>query len=188
MTAERDGRQVRFHTGGYAGASALISYIPSEKIGLVVLHNENGLKANYLSGIIEDAVYGKLLGKTEQDPADIIEPQISELSDRTEKAEKRLDDKMAARKSAKMKFGHDMIAYTGTYQHPLSGEIKITLNDEQHFELKWGLLRGTGYPHRDEETIEVDFRPGSFDPLHFEISKEGVTALSFNGVQFVKNK
>ncbi len=186
MTGNRDGHPVRFHTGGYAGASALISYLPTEKVGLVVLHNENGLKANYLSGIIEDAAYGKLLGKSEQALADLVEPQIETLKERAEQAKKRLLDKMTLRKSSKWKLAHDTVQYIGKYQHPLSGKIVISLNEEQYFSLSWGLLQGVGYPHDHEETIEVDFRPGSFDPLKFEIGSTGVTALLFNGVRFIK--
>ena len=51
-----------FHTGGFTGASALISFLPEKDIGIVILQNESGLKANYLGGIIKEMAYGALLG------------------------------------------------------------------------------------------------------------------------------
>ena len=82
MTAKHFGKTKRFHTGGFSGASALISYMPEEKLGVIVLQNENGLKANYLNGIIEDAVYGHLLGKKDTEVAAIVQPTIDQLANR----------------------------------------------------------------------------------------------------------
>lgn len=81
---------------------------------------------------------------------------------------------------------HPITDYEGEYNHPLSGDITITINENGKFDLCWGVLRGTAYPGDEPNEIIVDFRPGSFDALSFRVDEERVISLTFNGVAFIR--
>jgi CubicO group peptidase (beta-lactamase class C family) len=187
MTSNHEGRAKRLHTGGFSGASALLSYLPKEKVGIVVLQNENGLKANYLNGIIEDVVYGHLLGKTKAEIASIAKPTLERLVTRTKRAKQDLAEAMIARESAHWQLSLNIKDYIGTYSHPFSGTIEVKMNADSRFDIRWGLLHGTGYPHTNIDTIEAELRPGSFDPVFFGVSETEVNFIEFNSVRFVKD-
>ena len=184
MTGSEFGSPLRFHTGGFSGTSVSISYLPDEKIGLVIVHNENGLKANVLSGIIQKAAYAIALGKSHQDIEAAVSDDIDWLKGASEDAKITLVAKAQERRSASWKGSLPIDQYWGTYTHPLSGDIVISAGPDGSLRLEWGLLKGEGFPTEDTDIIQVNFRPGSFDDLSFNVSNNRVLAAVFNGVEF----
>ena len=186
MTAEHDDIPLRLHTGGFAGASASISYLPEQKIGLVVLHNENGLKANTLNGIIQRAAYAIALGESEEQVAQWVSETADRLVARSESARTRLAQEAAQRRAAAWALRLPMTDYAGTYAHPLSGEMVLSIGGEARFSLAWGLLQGRGYPGENADQMVVDLRPGSFEPVNFKVADGRVLGLTVNGVYFTR--
>jgi CubicO group peptidase (beta-lactamase class C family) len=184
MTGVREDRPIRLHTGGFSGATASLSYIPSEKIGVVILHNENGLKANLLNSIIEDIVYASLLGQPVEKVDALVRPAIERLTELSADAKIQLSDDMAARAESKWVLSLEPNQYVGTYTHPLGGDIEVVLDADGLFRLSWGALRGTGFPGETLDTIQVDFRPGYYDPLEFSVDQSEAISLTFNGVEY----
>ncbi len=61
------GQRVVSHGGGYAGAAALVSFMPEEKIGVAVLANTSG-PAGPFTGVVATDVYRRLLKIDADDP------------------------------------------------------------------------------------------------------------------------
>jgi CubicO group peptidase (beta-lactamase class C family) len=188
MTGEKFDRRLRLHTGGFSGATASISYMPDEKLGVIVLHNENGLKANWLNGIAEDAVYSALLGETDEEVDAVVRGDIEKLVASAAKAHDRLEREAEQRLAADFSLTLDRTEYLGAYTNQYSGLIEVSVGDSGRFNLNWGALRATGYPGDATDHIDVNFRPGSYDALEFVVDGEGVTGLVFNGVEFTKTR
>ncbi len=184
MTTEQYKRPLMLHTGGFSGATAAISYMPTEKIGVVVLHNENGLKANTLNSIVQEAAYGAALGLSDESVSAEVADTIDWLEKASSDARARLEEQQEARMSKAWNMSLSVSAFAGVYTHPLAGEIVAEENGDGQLELRWGLLQGTGYPTDEQDHIVVDFRPGSFDGLSFRVEDNVVSGLSFNGVYF----
>ncbi len=184
MTGERLGRKVRLHTGGFPGATASISFMPEEKLGVVVLHNENGLKANWLNSIAEEAAYAALLGQSPEEVDALVREDIERLSARVPEAHQQVGDDFKRRRNADYDLSRPVSFYAGSYSHPQAGSIRVELTADECLILSWGLLRGEGYPSDAQDEIDVDFRPGSFDKLSFAVEGEAVAGLRFNGVVF----
>ncbi len=185
FTGTRAGERVNFHTGGFVGASALISYMPEEDIGLVILHNEGGLRANYLSSLIEQSVYGSLAGDADFDLEATLAAETEDMVAAYQKAIKRLDQRRQTLESAKWQLTHEMHRYAGRYHHPLSGEIFVARNGAGGLSLTWGNLKGPAYPG-GTDAIKAELRPGSFDSFTFMVGENGVSAIVFNDIVFTK--
>ena len=184
MTTEQHGRPLMLHTGGFSGATAAISYMPEKKIGLVVLHNENGLKANVLNSIAQKAAYGTALGLSDESVHSEVANTIDWLEQASSDARTKLTEQQEARMSKAWNLSLPVSAFAGVYAHPHAGEIVVEQSEDERLALSWGLLLGTGYPADEKDRIVVDFRPGSFDDLSFVVEGDEISGLFFNGVYF----
>lgn len=131
-----------FHTGGFTGASALISFLPERDIGIVMLQNESGLKANYLASIVKNAAYRILAGEDRRDVAAWMDDQAAVLARRVDEAEAGLAATEAEKASMPWGLTANMDAYVGTYSHELAGTIEISRSGADRLSVSWGNLRG----------------------------------------------
>jgi CubicO group peptidase (beta-lactamase class C family) len=184
FTKEYEGRNAVFHTGGFVGASALLAMIPDEEIGVIVLQNESGLRANMVSSFVEELVYEKLLGTGHPDAGSpAISEQILSMSEFLASAKKRNWDRARALAERPSKLSAPLPTYEGSYVHPLSGIITVATHGNSLL-FTWGNLRGVAYPGEDRDTVEVRFRPGNLEPVMFEIEGGEVTGLISRGFRF----
>jgi CubicO group peptidase (beta-lactamase class C family) len=174
------------HTGGYAGASALMSFKPSERKGLVVLHNEGGFRANNLNSMISDAVYRELGGESDDAIRADFEARRDALAERTRQAQAERIAMAAERSALRLNLSLPRSAYLGDYMHPLGGRINVAGGTNDDFLLRWGHLRSVGRPHADIDTLLQQFKPGNFDPLRFELDGDRVVALRLAEARFEK--
>ncbi len=124
-TTSYRGHLLSFHGGDLDGFHSQVSYMPQEKVGVIVFVIGDHCASLY--NIVSYNVYERLLGM-DQTP----------WSDRLLKV--RLKNK-AAGKEARAKAGADQVkgtkpshpleAYVGTYEHPAYGLLKIGLKDGQ---------------------------------------------------------
>lgn len=182
-----DGNAIRYHTGGYPGASAKMSFMPGRKIGVVVLHNEGGLKANVLNDMITDVVYGELLGSRRDDVRDRFADELGDLVALVAEAEAKLVADAKTRAATAWNLKHRKEAYTGSYSHPLGGTITVSLRRAGDFDLEWGRLKSPGSAHPDADSMWHQFKPGSFRPLRFRTDTAGVNSLKIAGTLFYKD-
>ncbi len=112
------------HGGNIDGFSALVTFMPEQKIGMVILSNLNGTP---LPTVLALSVYDRLLGL---DPIDWNERFMGEI----EKARKASQDK-EQKSSAERKTGttpsHALADYAGSYEHPGYGTLEVGLVDDK---------------------------------------------------------
>lgn len=187
QTAIYEGFDERYHTGGFVGTSALISFIPEAKIGVVVLQNESGLRANVVGGIIKDLVYQELLGKSEQERETKVIKDISWIKDFYPKALEKIEKEYAEHVQRDTKSYSSLTNYTGSYNHPLAGEITIDKDKDDNPLVIWRNLRGKLYGGVKINTAVANFRPGKYYEVSFEVDNNEVLGLKVNGHVFKRN-
>ncbi|WP_206484336.1 serine hydrolase [Thalassotalea sp. G2M2-11] len=183
-TGEYKGERMLHHFGGFAGTHAHLSFIPKQHIGLVILNNEDFLSAR-MTSIIADYIYGKLLNDTDIENKmikrfDALNQKIATLPYTLARHQQKINER-----AMKLSLKHS--AYLGEYMHPALGKIKIALNENNTFNLSFGILQttATGFDKRDQ--IRVTFEPGRGEVITFSVSDK-VNSLSYAGSQFIKKR
>jgi len=116
------GHQRVYHGGNIDGFSALVSFLPQDGYGFVVLTNRNG---SVLPDLLLQTITDKLL---ELEPVDWIGEAIKNQA-QAEELGKKAGEKAAARRVAGTRPSHPLTDYAGTYFHPGYGELKVNLKD-----------------------------------------------------------
>lgn len=113
------------HDGNITGASALVSLLPEDGIGCVILTNENYTQMTYaLAASFLDILIGDTSGKD----------WIAYYKDKQEELKKQSKEQtqqfLCMKKGGKKPL-HDMQEYTGRYRHPGYGDLEITTDGEK---------------------------------------------------------
>ncbi len=117
------------HGGNIDGFSALVSFIPKRKIGMVVLTN---LNSNLLTETITYDLYDRLLGTQGKDWHDYFFGLTEKMKAQAEEAKaKAASDRVAGTQPS-----HALDAYAGEFENPGYGVFKVSKGDD-------GKLRGT---------------------------------------------
>ncbi|MCR4397251.1 MAG: DUF3471 domain-containing protein, partial [Candidatus Saccharicenans sp.] len=111
------------HGGNIDGFSALVSMLPNDGFGFVVLTNRNGTG---LPELLVRTLTDKFLGL---EPVDWIGEAVRNVAKAEEVGEK-AEQKAQARKIKGTRPAHSLEEYAGTYVHPGYGEVKVTLKDK----------------------------------------------------------
>ncbi len=121
------GNERLYHGGNIDGFSALVSMLPKDGYGFVVLTNRNGTP---LPELLVRTLTDKLFGL---EPVDWIGEAARNLA-RGEEVGKQAEQKAQTRRVKGTRPAHPLEEYTGTYSHPGYGELKVFLKDKQlHF-------------------------------------------------------
>ncbi len=181
-TGDYKGERMLHHFGGFAGAHAHISFLPEQKIGLVVLNNEDFLSSR-LTNIVADYVYGALLGQA--DIKEKAQKRVSELKTKLAGLAQHREKQMAKIQSRKWLLSQHEQHYVGKYRHASLGTIEIDLNEEGRFDVRWGALRShsTGMDKLDQIRVTLD--PTSGSVVTFDVSDK-VDAIVYAGIRFTK--
>jgi N-acyl-D-amino-acid deacylase len=134
------GRKLVWHSGSIDGFSALMSFLPREKVGLIVLTNLSGNRP--VPVCVTRYVFDRLLGL---EPIDWIQ-RAKELD---EKAKREGDDAKKAAPRSGTSPSHRPAEYAGTYEHPAYGVVRIAADGEA-LTLSWrGSSARLGHRHYD---------------------------------------
>lgn len=115
------GRTMVRHTGGIDGFITVVSFLPDDDIGVIILTNLDG---NNLSSVIHFDLYDRLLGLERQPWSERIETFFNKLREQGEKGKQ--EALASARKRTKP--SHAVADYAGTYTHPAYGDFKVTFD------------------------------------------------------------
>jgi len=108
------------HGGNIDGFSALVSFLPNDGLGFVVLTNKNGTG---LPELLVRTAADRILGLEAVD-------WIGDAAKRQAEGEaigKKAEEKKATRRRTGTTPGHKLEEYAGDYAHPGYGELKVTL-------------------------------------------------------------
>lgn len=148
------GRKVIHHGGNIDGMSAQVSFIPSEKLGIVILTNLNGAR---LTPILPNSLYDFVLDP-DGDNRD-WSAFARELFDGLEAQMKAAGDKQAASRVKDTKPSLDLKKYAGEYVHKAYGTLKVTSDgDGLHF--AFGADVAGDLKHWHFDTFEISFSSG----------------------------
>jgi CubicO group peptidase (beta-lactamase class C family) len=128
------------HGGNIDGFSALVSILPQDRIGFVILTNKNG------TGLPE------MIVRTASDRVLELEAiawldEASKRRDEGKAASKEAEKKKAVKRVLKTRPAHELEAYAGDYRHPGYGELLVFLkNNRLHFTYN-GITTPLGHWH-----------------------------------------
>jgi CubicO group peptidase (beta-lactamase class C family) len=113
------GHTVLHHGGNIDGFSAMVSFMPRDNMGLVVLSNLNG---NFLPWAVMFNVYDHLLGLDQKPWSQRFKEIMDKMKAQAEKAQKEADKD----RQLNTKPSHPLEDYAGEYAHPGYGTVSVT--------------------------------------------------------------
>ena len=113
------GRKLVQHGGGIDGFISQMSWLPRERIGIMVVTNMSG--TNPVPNIVTRNVIDRLLGLA---PIDWVARTEKQLQDAKAKRIKQRTDH-AAERQPNTSPSHPLSAYGGTYEHPAYGRLSV---------------------------------------------------------------
>ncbi|OKY27312.1 serine hydrolase [Thalassotalea sp. PP2-459] len=170
------------HFGSFDGYRPHLSFMPEQGIGLVILNNE-GMLNDKLTDVIADYIYGSLLKENaiEQTAA----ARLAKLANMAKKYRTVYVKKEQGYLEKPLALTLDKKAFTGTYAHPLAGEVNISLNDEKYF-VTWGNLHATATAFKQPDILRIKLRPTRGQLIRFYIEQHSISALTLDGITFNK--
>jgi CubicO group peptidase (beta-lactamase class C family) len=117
------GHKLVSHGGGIDGFTSSLSFMPNDKIAMMILTNRGGTP---LPSVVSRYVYDRLLG------LDVIDwpKRIKEQQDKQKKAEEESKKKAYTARREGTKPSHDLKEYAGEYEHPAYGIVRIGLEGD----------------------------------------------------------
>ncbi|MFN3969665.1 serine hydrolase [Flavobacterium sp.] len=149
------------HGGNIDGFSADVTFFPSDKIGIVVLANQNG---SAVPGLVRNTISDYML---KVNKTDFIKLFIEDMA-KAKKTESEAKKKTAAERITNTKPSHILQDYTGKYSNPGYSEFAITNQNDSlfvKFKIKKLYLRHVHYD--------------VFEP--FEVTKTGIDTTDSDG-------
>lgn len=117
------GHKVVSHGGGIDGFTSSLTFMPNDKIGMMILTNRSGTP---LPAIVSRNVYDRLLGL---EPIDWSKRIKDEQEKQKKAAEEQKKKSVTARREG-TKPSHELKEYAGEYENPAYGVAKIALEGE----------------------------------------------------------
>lgn len=112
------GRLVASHSGGLDGMSALATFLPEERFGLVVLSNRI---PHNLNTTVQMIVIDALMGFHDRDWRAVFLEDQRQAAERAAKARRKLEETRPAGTRPSL----PLSAYTGTYANPIYGPLTV---------------------------------------------------------------
>lgn len=112
------GRKMIHHGGNIDGFSALVSFLPDDDVGIVVLTNRNGTP---LPTVLALGAYDRLLGL---DPVEWSR-RYEGVQERLEQAQQAGRELEEINRQAGTSTSHEIGEYAGTYRHPAYGDLRV---------------------------------------------------------------
>lgn len=171
------------HGGGFPGASAHISFLPDQRLGVILLNNEGRL-GDTLNKFIANAIYSYLLG--EEEILETLQAEITDLKPKFDGFAKRVSESRRARSGKALNLTSPVADYVGEYLHPLAGVISIEKHGEG-LKVSWGNLHGTAQFNETPDTVRLELVPEMGKVMAFKLSEsKSVTLLTFDEMTFEK--
>jgi len=159
------GHPLVYHGGSIDGFTSLVSMLPKDNIGLVVLNNLESGPINY---ILAYNIYDRLLGLK---PVDWTARTRADLASGKAAADKSKADRDKERKPGTQPT-HPLKDYSGDFDHPAYGRISVRLEGDRLAADFHGLTYGLTHFHYD--TFELHNDLASIDaPLMFLMDARG---------------
>jgi CubicO group peptidase (beta-lactamase class C family) len=145
------GRKVVDHGGNIDGMSALVAFIPEEKIGLVILTNLSG---SDLRTALKYRIFDAFLGGEKKDWSAIQQKTMKGFEAQGKAAEKkRIEERV---KDTKPSLALDK--YAGTYLDEMYGEVKVAQDESGKLVVRYGQAFIGDLDHWHFDTFQATWR------------------------------
>ena len=165
------GKKVCQHSGGMDGMLSRVSFMPDEKLGIIILTNSD---ENWLISFMQYYIYDQLLGVPGQDWNQLF------FDIYQERKQKKLKQKHTANPSLKPSVDHGELV--GTYENELYGKARVTIkNDQLHIALSAHPNMCKSIEHYEGDTYLVHWNDKIWNQskLHFDIESQVISSLRF---------
>ena len=146
------GRKMVTHGGGVDGFVSSMSWLPRERIGVIVLSNRSG-DINPVPEIVAYAIYDRLLGLPE---IDWNARNLKLRAEQRARAAETVRD-LEARREEGTEPSHELAAYAGRYDHPAYGRMEVRTR-EDHLEIVYDGFR-LELEHYHYDVFRISSRP-----------------------------
>lgn len=157
-------QRIYHHGGGFAGASAHVSFMPDKGLGVVLLNNDGRL-GDAMNNLIAQAVYKTLL-ENDNDTHPLMQ-KVEDLKGKVDGFLAHVSEQRRTRLGQSLRLSLPLTRYTGTYTHPLAGTITVTALKES-LNVNWGNLRGVAEFYDKEEHVRLELVPEQGKVMGFE--------------------
>ena len=145
------GRKVVDHGGNIDGMSALVAFIPEEKLGLVILTNLSG---SDLRTALKYRIFDAFIGGEKKDWSAIHQKTMKGFEEQGKAAEKkRIDERV---KETKPSLTLDK--YAGTYSDEMYGELKVAQDESGKLVIRYGQAFIGDLEHWHFDTFQATWR------------------------------
>lgn len=159
-----------FHHGGFDGAASMVSWLPKNNLGLVIIVNESHFGKDF-SDLVGSFAFDILLDNVKS-----IEDYNTKINAFKEKVDSKQGfDKWDENNRAKLNWNlkYDFKNYVGTYEHPYAGKLHIKLNDKGELIANIGISTSKATPSENDDAIRVEFRDGRGHNIQFVRGENG---------------
>lgn len=127
------GHQMLHHSGGIDGFTSLVSFLPHDNIGIVILTNK---LASHLPKVVTYNIVDRLLGLKEIDWSGQIQKDQEKWE---EQLNKQHDSNEPSINNIESNPPHPLIEYIGTYKHPGYGTMYVEL-EKEHLQFRYNSM------------------------------------------------
>ncbi|MGH9753244.1 MAG: serine hydrolase [Blastocatellia bacterium] len=145
------GRKVVEHGGNIDGMSALVAFIPEEKLGLVILTNLSGSE---LRTALKLRIFDAFMGGEVKDWSAIHLKTMKSFEAQGKAAEKKQNDERV--KDTKPSFPLDK--YAGTYSDEMYGDVKVAQDESGKLVVSYGSAFTGDLDHWHYDTFQATWR------------------------------
>jgi CubicO group peptidase (beta-lactamase class C family) len=161
------GHKLVHHGGNIDGFSALVTFMPQDNIGMVILANMNG---SPLPSMLSYQVYDRLLG---MEPVDWT-ARIKDDERRAKQSEEEAKKRGITPQRPNTRPSHDLAEYAGEYEHPGYGVMKVGLENGELSAKFNGFTGSLKHFHYDVfEVAQADMNPLSKSKIQFHSNVQG---------------
>lgn len=171
------GRELRHHGGNIDGMSALVGFLPEEKLGVVVLTNANG---SPVPTIVLRRAVDALIGAPEHD----WNGETKKVVDRQRAQAREAQQKRDAARVAGTRPSLDLAKYAGTYADSMYGDISVKLQAGK-LQARFGIHFDGDLEHWHYDTFRANWnaRHRGRTMVTFALDADGkVRSLDFEGI------
>jgi hypothetical protein len=156
-----------------------VSFMPEQKIGLVVLSNQDKWGGD-LAYALEELVYAIALNKSKEEIDGVIEKHQSYAQGAAEKFYKNKSLK------APLKTKDLDKQFVGNFVHDTLGNINIIQKEDGTFQLHWGNLRSDLLNGDKPNELKVEFVPSNVEEIVFVQASDKQSYLKYRDYWFTQ--
>lgn len=169
-------RRVIYHSGGFDGYFASVSFMPKENLGVVIMANESHMGDN-VSRLIVSFVYDLLLG--EVNAISDYPKDIAAVKKRVDRLQMAFAQDKKRRSTRQWKLSRPLKYFEGEYVNPLVGTIKVKIKGGKPY-LSYGVANDVlGEPTFYEDVMRVEFRDKNASEIQFVFYSNKRAALVY---------